>query len=93
MKGTHGYDNGLQSMRPIFMAQGPDFKRGYVKPGEMLQVDIYSILCHLLQIKCEPHDGDFTRVADLLVAGCSETKLPLTLILMGVSLAIWIREY
>ena len=92
MKGTHGYDNGFQSMRTIFMAHGPNFKRGYVKQGEMLQVDIYSMLCHLLQIQCEPHDGDFQRVVDLL-AGSSQIIRPICLILMCVSLAIWIQRY
>ena len=65
-RGMHGYDNALPEMRTIFMARGPSFRSGYTKTGGILQVDIYPLLCDVLQLRCEPHDGDLRRIRDLL---------------------------
>lgn len=65
--GNHGFDNEISQMWPIFMARGPAFKKGYQHPGGIEQVDIYPLICDLLKISCEKHDGDLRRVQDLLV--------------------------
>ena len=65
-RGMHGYDNALPEMRTIFMARGPSFRSGYTKTGGVLQVDIYPLLCDVLQLRCEPHDGNLRRMHDLL---------------------------
>lgn len=62
-KGNHGYSNVLPSMKPIFLARGPDFRQG-VKVTSINQVDIYPLLCRLLNISAASNNGtlDNTRV-------------------------------
>jgi predicted AlkP superfamily pyrophosphatase or phosphodiesterase len=60
-KGGHGYDNADPNMRSIFIAEGPDFRRGYVsKPFP--NVDVYLILAHLLGVTPAPNDGNISDV-------------------------------
>uniref|UniRef100_A0A8C6ZDY8 Ectonucleotide pyrophosphatase/phosphodiesterase 7 n=1 Tax=Nothoprocta perdicaria TaxID=30464 RepID=A0A8C6ZDY8_NOTPE len=55
-KGEHGFDNEDMNMKTIFRAVGPAFKRGLlVEPFE--SVHVYALLCELLGIVPEPHDG------------------------------------
>ena len=64
LKGGHGYDNELPSMRAIFIAAGPAFKRGVViEPFENIQV--YDVMAKILGLKPAPNDGDgsVTRAA------------------------------
>ena len=57
LKGGHGYDNELPSMRAIFIANGPAFKRGAViEPFENIQV--YNLMSKILGLKPAPNDGD-----------------------------------
>jgi predicted AlkP superfamily pyrophosphatase or phosphodiesterase len=63
--GNHGYDNEAPSMRGIFIAHGPGFKAGrVVEPFENVQ--IYNLLCSLLQITPAANDGDM-KVAKSLI--------------------------
>ena len=63
--GNHGYDNQAHSMRALFIAHGPAFEAGrVVEPFENIQ--IYNLLCSLLQIVPSPNDGDM-RVAKSLM--------------------------
>jgi len=55
--GNHGYDNQSSSMRAIFIAHGPQFKAGKVV-GPFENIQIYNLLCSLLQIVPAPNDGD-----------------------------------
>lgn len=66
--GEHGYDNDEPSMRALFLAHGPDFRRGYVA-SEFDNVDVYPLLTHLLGIAPQPNDGDFSAVAPMLREG------------------------
>ncbi|XP_041671993.1 ectonucleotide pyrophosphatase/phosphodiesterase family member 7-like [Cheilinus undulatus] len=55
-KGEHGFDNEVENMRAFFRAVGPDFQVDKtVGPLEM--VDLYPLMCHLLGIEPEVHDG------------------------------------
>ncbi|MFI4969562.1 MAG: ectonucleotide pyrophosphatase/phosphodiesterase [Lysobacterales bacterium] len=63
--GEHGYDNNDPAMRALFIAHGPDFKRGLVVP-EFDNVDVYPLLAHLLGIHPQPNDGDYAAVAGML---------------------------
>lgn len=63
--GQHGYDNDFPEMRAIFIASGPAFRRHSVVPP-FDNVDVYPLLAHLLGIKPEPNDGDFSKVRDTL---------------------------
>jgi predicted AlkP superfamily pyrophosphatase or phosphodiesterase len=57
LKGQHGYDNGLESMRGIFIAHGPAFKTGVViEPVE--NVHIYNLMCAALALTPAKNDGD-----------------------------------
>ncbi|MEX1139127.1 MAG: ectonucleotide pyrophosphatase/phosphodiesterase [Bacteroidota bacterium] len=55
--GNHGYDNQSLSMRALFVARGPAFQKGVVfEPFE--NVNVYSLMTHLLSLTPAPHDGD-----------------------------------
>lgn len=56
--GLHGYDNNVESMRPIFMAKGPSFKSGAVIEQEFKNIDLFHLFCRLLGIKSIDVDGD-----------------------------------
>lgn len=63
LKGNHGFDNRVESMRAVFMAYGPSFRKN-VKIGPIANVDVYPLLCELINVKCNPHNGTilgFTR--------------------------------
>ena len=65
-KGSHGYDNLLDNMKAIFIANGPSFKSGY-KREEFENIHIYPLVAHILGIKpYEKIDGDLETVKDLL---------------------------
>ena len=64
-KGAHGYFPQSPDMQVMFRAIGPDFKRGYISEG-FVNVDIYPLLSHLLQIVPEKTDGRFERIKDIL---------------------------
>ncbi|MBX3688088.1 ectonucleotide pyrophosphatase/phosphodiesterase [Dokdonella sp.] len=63
-RGEHGYDNDAPQMQALFIARGPDFRRGLVLP-EFDNVDVYPLLAHLLRIQGRPNDG---KLAPLLPA-------------------------
>ncbi|HEX7113384.1 MAG TPA: ectonucleotide pyrophosphatase/phosphodiesterase [Mizugakiibacter sp.] len=63
--GEHGYDNDDPAMRALFVAHGPDFRRGVVLP-EFPNVDVYPLLAHLLGIRPQPNDGDLTPLRGAL---------------------------
>jgi len=65
-KGNHGFDNALESMRTIFMARGPNFKKNKViEPFR--NVNIYSLLCRLLDIEGRPNNGSLDPFKDALL--------------------------
>jgi predicted AlkP superfamily pyrophosphatase or phosphodiesterase len=64
LRGGHGYDNELPSMRAIFVANGPAFKRGaLIEPFENIQ--LYNLMSTILGLKPVLNDGDdrVTRAA------------------------------
>ena len=64
-RGTHGCDPQLLSMRAIFVAAGPAFKRGVtVAPFE--NVGIYNVLARVLGVTPAPNDGDPSLARQLL---------------------------
>ncbi len=56
-RGSHGYDPAHEEMRAIFIARGPSFHQGMTIPG-FDNVDVYSLLAHLLGIPAAPNDGN-----------------------------------
>ncbi|NWJ10477.1 ENPP4 triphosphatase, partial [Crypturellus undulatus] len=63
--GDHGYDNALPSMHPFLAARGPAFRRGY-KQRALSTVDIYPMMCHILGLPPQPHNGTLGNVKCLL---------------------------
>lgn len=67
VKGEHGFDNEIMDMKVFFRAVGPDFQKNLlVDPFDL--VDVYPLMCHLLGIKPEVHDGHLDKVKDMLVS-------------------------
>ncbi|XP_010225544.1 PREDICTED: bis(5'-adenosyl)-triphosphatase ENPP4 isoform X2 [Tinamus guttatus] len=64
-KCDHGYDNALPSMHPFLAAHGPAFRRGY-KQRTLRTVDIYPMMCHILGLPPQPHNGTLGNVKCLL---------------------------
>ncbi|HQR36398.1 MAG TPA: ectonucleotide pyrophosphatase/phosphodiesterase, partial [Blastocatellia bacterium] len=64
-KGSHGFDNQLESMRALFVAHGPAFKRAQlVEP--FANVDVYNVMAKILKLKPAPNDGNKATVKALL---------------------------
>lgn len=74
--GDHGYDNRNQNMHPFFLAMGPSFKRGY-SVETFNNVDVYPLMCHLLQLTPAPNNGSLEVVMTLL-ADQARTETSLT---------------
>jgi predicted AlkP superfamily pyrophosphatase or phosphodiesterase len=55
-RGVHGYDNQLESMRALFIAHGPAFKRGQVVEA-FENVNVYNIMAKVLRLKPAGNDG------------------------------------
>ena len=66
LKGNHGFDNNIESMRAIFLARGPDFKRNS-RIGPLNNVDVYPLLCQLIDMECHPNNGTISNFIDALV--------------------------
>lgn len=63
--GTHGYTPDFTAMNAIFYGSGPDFKRGFVhRPFK--NIELYNLICKLLNIEPAPNDGKLLNVIDLL---------------------------
>lgn len=56
-RGSHGFDPAEPSMRAIFIAHGPSFRRGFTLPP-VDNVDVYPLLARLLGLPPVGDDGD-----------------------------------
>jgi predicted AlkP superfamily pyrophosphatase or phosphodiesterase len=56
-RGAHGYDPELSEMRALFLAAGPAFASGSTL-SPVRSVDVYALLCRLLDIQPAPHQGN-----------------------------------
>ncbi len=56
VRGSHGYAPELPSMRSLFVAHGPSFRRGLQLPP-FDNVEVYPLLMRLLGLPPAPHDG------------------------------------
>ncbi|PYR73145.1 MAG: alkaline phosphatase family protein [Acidobacteria bacterium] len=65
LRGQHGWDPQLMSMRGVFIAAGPAFRRDAdVKPFE--NVSIYNVLARVLGVTPPPNDGDRSVMTSVL---------------------------
>ncbi len=53
---THGYDNYEKTMEAIFYATGPSFKKDSRQPA-IANVNLYLLICKLLNLEPAPNDG------------------------------------
>jgi alkaline phosphatase D len=64
-KGTHGYDNQNKDMHAIFYASGPAFKESF-KSKSINNIDIYPLVCRILNLEPNNVDGNLEVVEDML---------------------------
>jgi len=65
MRGAHGYDNELVSMRATFIAHGSAFKKHLlVEPFENIQV--YNVMARILNLTPAKNDGNFDLANQIL---------------------------
>ena len=53
-------------MHPVFLAQGPTFKKGYNSEKTVSIVDIYPLMCFVLDLRPGAINGTLENVEDLL---------------------------
>jgi len=63
--GAHGYDNSDSDMFAIFYAAGPSFKKNY-KFRELNNVDVYNLICRILNITPARNDGDPSHIKGMM---------------------------
>ena len=62
----HGYDNQLDSMRPVFAATGPAFKTRQVMKEPFPQHNVFALFCHLLNVTAPPNNGTIAPFSPFL---------------------------
>jgi len=62
--GAHGYDPNNTDMHAIFIASGPAFKQAYLR-NSFENVNVYNIICKVLNLNPAPNDGCLKCVADI----------------------------
>lgn len=55
-------------MWPFFVARGPAFKQGLKEAKPFNSVDIYSLMCHVMQLEPAPHNGSLENVKHLFAS-------------------------
>ncbi|XP_048244073.1 glycerophosphocholine cholinephosphodiesterase ENPP6-like [Haliotis rufescens] len=65
IKAEHGYDPVHSEMRGIFTAFGPSFVPG-ATADQLHNVDLYQIMCHILDIEPRSHNGTWSRVRHMI---------------------------
>ncbi|CAH8532565.1 unnamed protein product [Schistosoma turkestanicum] len=70
-KGSHGYDPDNKEMSPFLLAMGPLIAKGQTrKLKETIKlIDLYSLICLMLNLKPAPNNGSVDRVLPLLRYG------------------------
>lgn len=63
--GSHGWEPS-QEMGAIFYARGPSFKEGFYDKGTLRAIDLYELLCHLVEIEPRPNNGSLNNMLHLL---------------------------
>ena len=62
---THGYDPKYISMRGIFLAHGPAFKKNFTGPG-VSNIHLYEMMCKIMGISPANNDGIIDSTAVFL---------------------------
>jgi predicted AlkP superfamily pyrophosphatase or phosphodiesterase len=64
-RGAHGYDNYNPDLFSIFYAAGPAFKKNF-SFRELNNVDVYDLVCRIIDINSAPNDGNPKTIKKLL---------------------------
>lgn len=64
-RGSHGYDNTLESMRAVFIGHGEAFKKGFIAEP-FKNIHVYNLMADILKLKPVENDGDYNEVRHLL---------------------------
>jgi predicted AlkP superfamily pyrophosphatase or phosphodiesterase len=68
-KANHGYDNELDSMHGIFIAKSSLFKHNFKFKDSIEAIDVYPLVCLILDIKCNLFiNASYQRVEKLLAS-------------------------
>ena len=75
--GSHGFDPKVKSMRGVFIAAGPSFKRN-TTIAAFENVEVYQVLCAALGLTPAPNDGDpaFGKTVLAAVTASHTSKAP-----------------
>ncbi|KAK4288129.1 hypothetical protein Pmani_038829 [Petrolisthes manimaculis] len=65
--GDHGYDNYFHDMNTLFVALGPDFRRDF-EVEAFQNIELYNLMCHLLDITPAPNNGTWGALNHLLAS-------------------------
>jgi len=84
--GFSGYDPEEEDMRGIFMAKGPAFKDTGETRGPVKLVDVYELICKVLEIPARSNNGTLADIIGFLKGG-SEGVHPLS-ITLGVAVLV-----
>lgn len=71
--GIHGYDNEMPSMRAIFFANGPKFRKQFLHPP-FDNLDLFNLICLVLDIEPTPNNGTMANIRNLLIDSQSESN-------------------
>ena len=63
--GNHGYLHTASEMRSLFLAMGPDIKRG-IKSAPFQNIHLYELMAKLMNIEPSPNDGKLDSVKHIL---------------------------
>ena len=63
----HGFDNKLDSMRPVFAATGPAFKTRQIMKEPFPQHNVFALFCHLLNVTPPPNNGSIAPFHPFLI--------------------------
>nr|ACB70464.1 nucleotide pyrophosphatase/phosphodiesterase 5 [Schistosoma mansoni] len=92
-KGAHGYDPDYKEMSPFLMAMGPQIAKS--QPTELKEsiklIDIYSLICLMLDLEPAPNNGSVCRVLPLLSQGsfANINRLSIIFIIKFIILSIF----
>ena len=75
-RATHGYSPDDVQMRGIFLANGKSFKKFSESNKPVKLIDIYGLMCHVLDLKPNVNNGTLDRITHVLVNFNDNYKIP-----------------
>ncbi|CAH8824132.1 unnamed protein product [Trichobilharzia szidati] len=96
-KGGHGYDPIHEQMSSFLMAMGPRVRNNYtdLSDGDIHLVDIYDMLCLLLDLEPAPNNGSIHRILPFLTLqrnGSNPKGIQITAYIAAIILSIFVSH-